>query len=330
MVKFAGQDRRARKWVLASIAMLSCCLMVPAARGEYPDRVITGVVPFGVGGPSDIISRIVANVMSKELGRPIVILNKPGAGGNIGMGLVANSKPDGYTLLFCSIATTQNPAVFRNMPYDPLKDLMAVAIFGESSTLIGVSTAKIQAKSLGEFIDLVKKNPGKYHIAGAGGQRMTMEKFMLQFGLKMEVVNYRSGGEAATALMSGEVDLQLNNLTTLGAGARSGRVRLLAVAGEHRLKAFPAVPTTKDAGFPEYIDKAYVGLYVSAGTPAQIVSRLHEAVRRALASPEVQQRFEELDYVPSQMNQQQSDAFYRSEIARWKEVAKKANIPPVD
>ncbi len=330
MIGFTGQGRRPRQWTLIPIVMLSCCLMVPAARGEYPDRVITGIVPFGVGGPSDIISRIVANVMSKELGRPIVMLNKPGAGGNIGMGSVANSKPDGYTLLFCSIATTQNPAVYRNMPYDPLKDLMAVAVFGEASTLLGVSTAKIQAKSLGEFIDLVKKAPGKYHIAGAGGQRMTMEKFMLQFGLKLEVVSYRSAGEATTALMSGEVDLQLNNAASLGAGARNGKIRLLAVAGENRLKAFPAVPTTREAGFPEYIDNAYVGLYVGAGTSPEIVSKLHDAVMRALSSTEVQQRFEDLDYVPSRMNQQQADAFYRSEIARWKEVARKANIPPVD
>ena len=330
MIGFADQGRRPGKWMLASIAMVSCCLIVSAARSEYPDRIITGIVPFGVGGPSDIISRIVANAMSKELGRPIVMLNKPGAGGNIGMASVAASKPDGYTLLFCSIATTQNPAVFRNMPYDPLKDLMGVAVFGEAATLIGVSAAKIQAKSLGEFIDLVKKSPGKYHIAGAGGQRMTMEKFMLQFGVTLEVVSYRSAGDATTALMSGEVDLQLNSAASLGVGARNGKIRLLAVAGENRLKAFPAVPTTREAGFPEYADKAYVGLYAGAGTPAEIVSKLHDAVMRALNHPEVQQRFEDLDYVPSQMSQQQSDAFYRSEIARWKEVARKANIPPVD
>lgn len=330
MIGFAGQGRRPPKWMLVSIAILSCCLMVPAARSEYPDRVITGIVPFGVGGPSDIISRIVANAMSRELGRNIVILNKPGAGGNIGMGLVANSKPDGYTLLFCSIATTQNPAVFRNMPYDPLKDLVAVAVFGESATLIGVSAARFPTQSLEEFIDLAKKNPGKYNIVGAGGQRMTMEKFMMQFGVRLEVVSYRSAGDAATALMSGEADLLLNNATTLGIGARNGKVRLLAVASENRLKAFPAVPTTKEAGFPEYVEKQHVGLYVAAGTPAEILSKLHESVRRALASLEVQQRFDEFDYVPSQMNQQQSDAFYRSEIARWKDVARKANIPPVD
>ena len=332
MIDFGCHDFHARKWALVLVALevLSCGLLASAARAQYHDRVITGVVPFGVGGPSDIISRIVANAMSRELGRNIVILNKPGGGGNVGMGQVANSKPDGYTLLFCSIATTQNPAVFRNMPYDPLKDLMAVAIFGESATLIGVSSARFPTQSLGEFVDLVKKNPGKYNIVGAGGQRMTMEKFMLQFGVRLEVVSYRSAGDAATALMSGEADLLLNNVTTLGTGARNGKVRLLAVAGENRLKAFPEVPTTKEAGFPDYVEKQHVGLYVAAGTPAEIVNKLYESARRALASTEVQQRFDEFDYVPSQMNQQQSDAFYRSEIARWREVARKANIPFVD
>ncbi len=321
---------RIRRFLILAGIFLSCYLIAPTAHADYPDRVISGIIPFGVGGPSDIISRLVATGMSKELGRPIVMLNKPGAGGNIGMGMVASSKPDGYTLLFCSIATTQNPAVFRNMPYDPLKDLMAVAMFGESPTLIGVSATKVQATSLAEFIDLVKKNPGKFNIAGAGGQRMTMEKFMMQFGLNLEVINFRSAGDAATALMGGEVDLLLNNATTLTNGAQNGKIRLLAVAGNQRTKAFPNLPTTREAGFPEYTDFAYVGLYVNAGTPADIVVKLYDATRKALISPEVQQRFQALDYVTSQMNQQQSDAFYRSEIARWKEVAKKANIPPVD
>ena len=330
MIGISGKDYCAGKWMLVCFAILSCFVIAPAARGEYPERMINGIVPFGVGGPSDIISRIVANEMSKDLGQTIVMLNKPGAGGNVGMGMVAKSKPDGYTLLFVSIASTQNPAVFRNMPYDPLKELMAVAIFGESSTLIGVSTAKIRVKTLSEFIDLVKKNPGKYNIGGAGGQRMTMEKFMLQFGLKFEVINYKSGGDATTALMAGEIDLQLNNATTLATGARSGTIRLLAVAGENRLKAFPDVPTTKEAGFPEYIDKAYIGLYVPGGTQPALVSRLYSAARRAINSAEVQKRFKDLDYVSSTLTQEQADAFYRSEIARWKEVVKKANIPPVD
>ena len=330
MTASSGRLRTVRNWLLCSVAVLSWCLATPTARADYPDRVISGIIPFGVGGPSDIISRLVATGMSKELGRPIVMLNKPGAGGNIGMGMVASSKPDGYTLLFCSIATTQNPAVFRNMPYDPLKDLMAIAIFGESPTLIGVSAAKIQANTLAEFIDLVKKSPGKFNIAGAGGQRMTMEKFMMQFGLNLEVINFRSAGDAATALMAGEVDLLLNNATTLTNGAQNGRIRLLAVAGNQRMKAFPAVATTREAGFPEYTDFAYVGLYVSSGTPSDIIGKLYDATRKSLASPEVQQRFQALDYVTSQMNQPQADAFYRSEIARWKDVAKKANIPPVD
>ena len=323
-------QRLIHNWLPLVGIILCCCLTSPATHAQYPDRVISGIIPFGVGGPSDIISRLVATGMSKELGRPIVMLNKPGAGGNIGMGMVASSKPDGYTLLFCSIATTQNPAVFRNMPYDPLKDLVAVAMFGESPTLIAVSAATIQARSLGEFIELVRKNPGKFNIAGAGGQRMTMEKFMMQFGLNLEVINFRSAGDAATALMSGEVDLLLNNATTLTNGAQNGKVRLLAVAGNQRMKAFPDLPTTREAGFPEYTDFAYVGLYVNAGTPAEIVGKLYDATRKALGSPEVQQRLQALDYITSQMTQPQSDAFYRSEIARWKEVARKANIPPVD
>src|SRR5262249_54475508 len=158
---------------------------------------------------------------------------------NVGMDSVAKSKPDGYTLLFCSIATTQNPAVYRKMPYDPLKDLVAVGMFAEASTLLAVSAAKVQAKTLAEFIDQVKKNPGKFNIAGGGGIRMTMEKFMQYFGVKMEIVSFRSAGDAATALMAGEVEFMPANATTLAPGIKNGRVRVLAVGGESRVKALP-------------------------------------------------------------------------------------------
>lgn len=244
---------------------------------------------------------------------------------------MTSAKADGYTLLFTSIAVTQNPAVFRNMPDDPLKDLIAIANFGESSTLVAVSADKIPSRTLGEFIALLKRSPPKtYNIAGAGGQRMTMEKFMLQFGVALEQVNYRSGGDAAVALISGDVHLQLNNATTLASGVRSGKIRLLAVAGETRLSAFPDVPTTAEAGFPDYIEKAHVGLYAASATPRDIVARLHTSVMRAIASPEVQRTMATLDYVPSQLTQAQADACYRSEVQRWKDVARKANLPYTD
>ena len=313
--------------LLGVLGMLACG--IAAAQTLFPVRPITGIIPFGTGGPSDIISRIVGTAMSHDLGQAIIMQNKPGVGGNLGIAAVAASKPDGYTLLFCSIATTQNPAIFRTLPYDP-RELVAVAIFGESPYLVGVSATKIPSRTLAEFIDLLKQSPGKYNIAGAGGQRMTMEKFMLQFGVKLEVINFKSAGDATAALMGGQVDLQLNNVSTLAPGARGGTIRLLAVAGDSRLKAIPTVPTTREAGFPDYVDKGYVGLYLRTGTPADIVARLHESARRALASPEVLQRFESLDYVPTQMTQPQADAFYRSEIARWKEVVRIANIPQVD
>jgi tripartite-type tricarboxylate transporter receptor subunit TctC len=233
-------------------------------------------------------------------------------------------------VLYCSIATTQNPATYKTLPYDPLKDLIAVAILAESPNLVAVSTANIQAKTLGEFADLVKKSPGKYHLGGAGGQLMTMQEFMLAVGLKMEIVNYRSAADATTAMMSGEIDAQLNNVPTLSAGVHAGKIRLLAVTSNNRLKAFPDVPTTPELGYPDYVDSSYIGLYVPAATPPEIVNRLHAAAMRAIATPEVLKRFEDLDFVAGKFTQPQADAFYRSEIARWKDVVKKANIPLIE
>ena len=316
---------------LGALALFSIGVAPSQADAQaFPSRPIIGVVPFDAGGPSDIISRIVAQGMAKDLGQPIVIENKPGAGGNIGMGQVAKSKPDGYTILLCSVATTQNPAVFRNMPYDPLKELVAVQIVGESPSLLAVSTKNIKAQTLSEFLELLRKNPGKYNIAGAGGQRMTMEKFMLTFDVKMEVINYRSGGEAATSLMKGEADLQINNATTLAAGVQDGTIRVLAVAGDQRLQALPNIPTTKEAGFPQYTDRAYVGVYVPAGLPPEVLARLNLAATRSMAMPDVDQRLRSFDYVAAPRTQKEADDFYRSEVIRWKEVAQKANIPPVD
>ena len=319
-----------RAGMLAISFAMAGLLAISPASAAYPERIITGVVPYGVGGPSDIISRLVAAGLAKEIGQTIVIDNKVGAGGNLGMSVVAHAKPDGYTLLFVSIAPMQNPATFRHMPYDPLKDLTPVAVFGASAQIVAVSAAKIQSKTLGEFIALIKANPGKYNIAGAGGQRMTMAKFLLTFDLDMQVVNYNSAGEVATALMSGEVDLLLNGLPALASGGADGKIRLLAIAAESRISSAPDLPTTKEAGFPQYVDESTTGLYAPGGTPMDIVLKLNEATNRVLTSPDLIERFRKLGYTATPKSQAEFDKFYRSEIARWKEVAIKGNVPPSD
>ena len=321
------------KLLKVGIALLGVlCLFKPInSHAAYPDRTITAIVPFGPGGPSDVMARIVAAGMAKELGQTIVMENKAGAAGNIGIAVVAHAKPDGYTLLFCSVATTQNPAVFRNLPYDPLKDLTPVAIFGTSPFVIGINAEKFPQRNLKDFVNLVRETPGKYNIAaGGGGQRMTLERFMLELGVKMVLVNYDSGSSAANAVMGGESDLVINDGTTMGSVAASGKVRLLAVAGNTRLASMPDVPTTAESGFPSYTDQNYPALYVPAGTPNDLVARLHDIVNKVVASPEVDQRFRSLGYTPAQKTQQEFDTFYREEVARWKDVAQKAHVPPVD
>ncbi len=314
------------------LALAVAIMVAPlSARADYPERAITGIIPFGVGGSSDVMSRIVATGMAKELGQPIVMENKPGAGGNLGIGVVAHSKPDGYTILFCSIATTQNPATYRTLPYDPLKDIIPVTMFAVSPHAIGINTSKIPVKTLKELVELIQKNPGKYNIAaGGGGSQMSIQLFLLQNNLNMTLVPYNSSGEAHTALMGGETDLQIVDASVLAPGISAGKVRMLAVAGESRVPAYPDVPTTKEAGYPEFIDQAYIGYYVAAGTPAAIVNKLHEVGERVLASPEVAQRLSSFGYAPVSKSQKDFDTFYREEIARWKDVAVKGHIPPVD
>ena len=297
---------------------------------DYPDHVITGIIPFDPGGPSDVLSRIVATGLAKELGQNIVMQNRPGAAGNIGIAVVAKSKADGYTLLFCSIATTENPATFRNLPYDPLKDIIGVAQFAQSPAIISVNAAQVPATTLQDFFTYARANPGKLNLAaGGGGQRISVNRFLIENNLKMEIVTYNSGGEAATALAGGEAQVRLSDGASVGPGYGQGKIKLLAVAGDTRLKAYAEVPTTKELGLP-YRQQNHIGLYAPAGVPADIVNKINAAVNKVLQTPEVAEKFLSLGNTPVNKTAKEFDDFYRNEVIHIREVAKAANIPTVD
>ena len=307
-------------------------LMGSPAPGQaaYPDRLITGIVPFDVGGGADIFARLIAPYLGKALGQTVVIQNKSGAGGNVGVQYFTQSKPDGYTLLFNGVSTTQNPALFRHLPYDADRDIQPVAELVEAPFMIVVNP-KVPARTLAEFVELLKKNPGKYN-AGSGGSgiRLPIELFLLQNNLQTEIIPYNGTGDATTALLSGEVDFSIADASSLAGHIASGRVRALAVTGPTRQAAFPDVPTTTEAGLPQYQEGTFFGVFAPAGTPPDILEKLHTALDRIDQEPELLQRFRSLGWVPVQKSMADFTAFFHRDLAKWKDVVTRGKIPTVD
>lgn len=308
--------------------MAGLVAVAPAARAEYPEKVIAAIVPFSTGGTSDLMARVFAAAVSKELGQTVIIENKPGAGGNIGINAMVTAKPDGYTILFSSVATTQNPAIYRNLPFDPIKDVQPIAQLGENPNVIAVNVNKFPAGNLQDFIALIKKNPSKLNFSTADSG-MIVNRFLLATGLDVTIVPFTGSGDSGTALMSGEVDCNIGGLTTAMPGISAGKVRVLAVTGPQRISALPDVPTTGEAGL-NYIDMSHFGAYVRSGTPAAIVQKLNTAFNKTQDDPQVIERIRSFGYSPTKHSTEEFQKFYLEEIARWKEVVAKGHIKPLD
>lgn len=328
IVKF---DRLGRRLTL--LLTLSACLVLAAppghAQAQYPDRLIKGIVPFPAGGGTDIFARLVAQYMSKALGHPIVIENRGGADGNIGMDAVAKSNPDGYTVLFNSSAATVNAAMYRTLPFDPVKDLKPVAMVCEYYNLILVNPVKAPVKTLGEFVALIRKNPGKINAA-AGGTRLAVDLFRVQNNLDVAVIPYRGAADAITALLSGESDLMIVNAPGLTAHIVSGKVRALAITATQRQPDFPDVPSTAEAGMPDYLYGSFFGVYVPAAVPAEVVRKLNSTINAITATKEVSDKFRELSATAVQKTPEEAGKRYLGDIASLRDIVVRAKIPTLN
>lgn len=312
--------------------MLLVALLVGAigpSFAEYPERVIKGVVPFPAGGGTDIFARVVAERAGKLLGQPVVIENKGGAEGNIGMDSVAKAPADGYTILFNSSAATVNPAMYKRLPFDPIRDLQPVAVLSEYPNLIVVNATKVPAKTLAEFMELLRKNPGKYNAA-AGGTRIVYELFRLQQSVDILIVPYRGAADAITGLLAGDADFMIVNAPGLTQHIASGKLRALAITAEQRQPDFPDVPTTREAGMPEFVYGSFFGVYVRTGTPPDAIRKLNAAFNTVAAMPEVVERFRSLGATATQKTPEEASRQYLGDIARLKDIVQKAKIPQID
>jgi tripartite-type tricarboxylate transporter receptor subunit TctC len=314
------------KKLLLVLAMFVCAT---AQAQTYPNRPIRFIVPFPPGGNLDFIARIIHPKLSEQLGQPIVIDNKGGAGGIIGAEFASKQSADGYTIFLGNTGTLGiYPAVYSKLPYDPIKDFAGVGMTSTSAVL-AVLHPSVPANNLREFIAYAKANPGRVTaaVAGAGSSlHFATEMLKSKAGIDVLVVPYKGSGPAVTDVVGGQVQLFIDAPTVAMQFVRSGKLKAIAVSGKTRLAALPDVPTFDEAGVAGIDASGWQGIAVPAGTPHAIITRLSAVLAKTIALPEVQERFSTQGLDPAVMTAEQFGAFIHTEVAKWKAIAKTANI----
>ena len=314
-----------RRSVLALIGSLAPA----AAFAAYPERPIKLVVALAPGGPADTAARLFAPYFSERLGQSVVIENRTGASSVVGTESVVRAPPDGYTLLFGSSSSfAVNPAVMKNLRFDVRKDLRLVGLVSYTPHVLVVRAA-LAANTLAELIALAKAQPGKltYASSGAGGAiHLASELFKREAGVDIVHVPYRGGGPAVMGLLTGDVDIFINDASTTVENIRAGKLKALAVAAATRSPLLPQVPTFAEQGFPAVVSSSWFGLAAPANTPVDVIGALAAAMPAVFASASYQAHLQKLGLEQFSLSPEQSAAFITAEFDKWAEVARSAGI----
>ncbi|WP_029045180.1 tripartite tricarboxylate transporter substrate binding protein [Cupriavidus sp. amp6] len=312
------------KPVLATVALFAALAAAGAAQASaYPDRPIKLVVPYAAGGTTDIIARIVGTHLGPVLGQPVVVENRPGAGGAVGSAYAARQPADGYTLVMeVESSHAVNPNVYVKTAYDPVKDFAPISNLADVPNVLVVNPS-FPAADLQSFINLLKANPGKYSFGSSGNgglSHMNGELFMNTTGTRMLHVPYKGLGPALNDAVAGQIQVVFDNIPSSSALIQGGRLKPLAVAAKQRLKVLPNVPTYAEAGLPAMNNPSWFGLAAPAGTPAPILDKLNQAVRKVLAEPDVIAAIEKQGAIPAPTSRQAFSELVRGQNAHWKQV----------
>jgi tripartite-type tricarboxylate transporter receptor subunit TctC len=322
------------KAIIRAVALLSFCAFAAwcgAAKAEgFPDRPLHWIVPYPPGGTTDVLARHVAQAVSEQLGQAVVIDNRGGAGGQIAMNAVAKAAPDGYTLLVSDASLATAPSLYKQLQFDPVKDLVAVARFATVPHIVVVNPA-VHAETLAELIALSKQAPGTLNF-GSGGVgsplHLAGEALRLQTGIVWTHVPYKGAGPAILGVLSNEVQVATPSLPAALGQVKAGKLRAIAVMSPQRLPTLPAVPTVAELGYPKATVFGWVGLHAPAGTPAAVLDTLSGAITKALQQPQLREHLatEGADLAP----QSASDyaQFLATESTRWRDVVQAAGIQP--
>ena len=304
---------------------LLCVLPLAAAADAYPSKPIRFVVPYPAGGPLDTVARLLGQKVSESVKQPVIVDNKPGAGGNIGADAVAKSPGDGYTILMGAVATHAiNPTLYASIPYDPIRDFIPVTQVASTPNVLVVNPS-VPASNVREFIAYAKANPGKLNFgSGSTGSagHLAGELFKTLAGVEMTHVPYKGAAPAMNDLIGGQIQLMFDNLASALGQVRAGRVKALAVTTAKRSTLAPDVPTIAESGLPGFDINTWFGIFVPTNTPRDVVERLHTEFTRALAAPDIREKMQALGAEPVGNRPEEFAAYIRSEADKYARVIK--------
>lgn len=321
--------RRTLLKTVAAAATMAAIAPAVWAADNYPSRPIKLIVPFGAGGSTDIVARLLADKMGPILGQAVVIENKGGAGGSIGAAEIAKSAPDGYTIGMATVSTHgSNPAIMSKLPYDARKDFAPITNVMAVPSVFVVHPS-VPANTMQEFIALAKKEPGKYSFASPGTGSLghaNIENFMNLAGIELLHVPYKGAGQALNDALGGQVNAMTDNLSSSLTNIKAGKLRPLAVLGLKRAEVLPDVPTYTELGFPEMGDGGWFGLVAPAGTPKPIIDKLNAAAHQVMQDPDFQKKQKEIAGESMGNSPEEFAKQIDAAIERYTAVAKRANI----
>jgi len=317
------------KAIAVMVAAVAALFAAPLHAQPYPSRPIQLVVGFPPGGGVDIVARQLAEKLSEVLGQRVVVENKAGAAGNVAMEYVARAKPDGYTLLMGNLGMlSANPALYRNLPFDPAKDFVPIARV-VVTPLVAVVPAALPVKSLADFVALAKSKPGELNF-GSGGNgninHLAGELLKMQTGTKIQHIPYKGSAPALADLVAGRLQLMIDGGNVVQPFVTAGTVRAIAMTGEQRAASAPTVPTAREAGLTDFVIYGWQGVLAPSGTPAEVVDRLNADIGKALADPALRARLSGQGTEPAFTSAADFRAFIAAENKRWGDVVRSANI----
>ena len=313
-----------RVFFAIAIAILSA-MTAPAHAQGWPNKPITLVVPFPPGGGTDAFARPLAVQLSKQLGRPVVIDNRGGAGGTVGASIAAKQPPDGYTFFIGAVHHAIAPSFYPKLDYNIETDLVPLTIIANPPQVVVVNPTRVKADSFKDFLDFVRKNPGKLNYASAGNgtsHHLAGELFKIQSKTFIIHIPYRGAGPALNDLLAGNVDMMFDGLGSSAQHIRSGRIKALAIASPKRSPAFPNLPTTAEVGMPDYVVSTWYGIWGVKGTPKEILDRMHAEVVKAVSSPELRDIWVSQGSETTTMTPDQFAKLLAGDIKRWADVTK--------
>jgi len=309
-------------------ALVACTASLPAT-AAWPDRPVTIIVPFPAGGGTDTFARPLAQQLGTQIGQPVVIDNKGGAGGTVGAAVAAKAKGDGYIFFMGGAHHALAPSLYKNLSYNIQKDFVPVALLAQPPQVVVINSSKLPVKTVAELVDYAKKHPGEINFGTAGKgstHHLAGELFAMQTGIKLVDVPYQGAGPMLSALIGGQVDMAFDGLGSSAGHIRSGSIKPLAVASKERSPSFPNVPTAAEAGLPNYEVSTWYALWAPAGTPPEAVARMTEEVTKALNQPKIKETWAGNGSSIPTLTGAQFGAFVDSEIARWAKVVKDSGV----